>query len=696
MTEGNGRTQRLSTSTRRAHRPASLARRLGLALAVMLLPVLAVAGTGVVTFRSSVGALEQIGNESLDEAKPIETLRDLLEEVDNVGEDWVEGKDPALGERFVALSRRIDQSFVDLSSLSTEREREVASGARLLWEVAFDDAKKAASGQVGLFVDELDRYHDNIDEAASLLADVYSLNVQQAAGEISTLRDGEQVQLLAALLTLIVSSIAAFVIARRLRRSITTPLLLLEEAATEFGSDNLSHRITVKSNDELGRVSDAFNAMAGKLDRNIGELREAREKVERLNAELEGRVLARTRDLEEANRDLLEAKEKAEEASRAKSEFFSRTSHELRTPLNAILGFGQLLETSTLSPDDRQSVHQILKGGRHLLNLINEVLDISQFDTQGASMSIESVSVDEIVNESMDLIRPLAETRKIEIEIDPLDLSWFVRADRQRLRQVLLNVLSNAVKFNRDGGTVWVSGVEMSTGTLAIRVGDSGPGIAAEQLERLFSPFDRLGAERTDTEGTGLGLALSKALVEAMGGQITVQSDEGNGSTFSVELERAEDPGRSFDMDDGAGSIASRNVVGTLLCVEDNASNLALIQRVFSHRPGVTVLTAREGLMGVELARQHQPSLVLMDLHLPDISGEEVLRILREDEGTKDIPVVVTSADATPARITRLQAAGAYDYLTKPLKVKELLELVDDMLAHPGHVNSGPRRPGKP
>lgn len=438
--------------------------------------------------------------------------------------------------------------------------------------------------------------------------------------------------------------------------------------------------------------SDVHDALSREQkSRRVAE--EAEKKIERLNAELEQRIVARTSDLEEANRRLVEAKDSAEEANRAKSEFLSRTSHELRTPLNAILGFGQLLETSTLSTDDRQSVHQILKGGRHLLDLINEVLDISQFDTPGASLSIEPVLVDEIVSESVDLIRPLAHARKIELKIDPFDPSWFVLADRQRLRQVLHNLMSNAAKFNREGGTVWASGVATSTKTLAIRVSDTGPGIAAEQLGRLFSPFDRLGAERTDADGTGLGLALSKALVEAMGGRITVDSQEGHGSTFSVELDRTDDPGHSVE-DDAEGTISPRSVAGTILCVEDNASNLALIQRVFSHRPGVTVLTASEGLLGVELARQHLPSLVLMDLHLPDISGEEALRILRQDDRTRDIPILVTSADATPARIARLQEAGADEYLTKPLKAKELLDLIDEMLAKPRHTSPGARRHG--
>lgn len=427
------------------------------------------------------------------------------------------------------------------------------------------------------------------------------------------------------------------------------------------------------------RVSD----LMAKVVRTHNLLVESRQSVERLNTHLEERVTERTAELAAANRNLEQAKMTAEQANAAKSEFFSRTSHELRTPLNAILGFGQLLESSDLSADDRKSVEQIIRGGHNLLRLVNEVLDISQFDAHGASLSIQPVSVDAIVSEAVDLIRPSARARGVEVEVDEMDSSWFVLADRKRLRQVLHNLLSNAVRFNRESGSVRVSGVATSATTLAIGIRDTGPGIPAAKLSRLFSPFDRLGAEHTGTEGTGLGLAVCKALVEAMGGRITVESEEGLGSTFSVELDRAEGPARSDEEDHIVEATAPENPVGTILCVEDNAANRALIHRVLAHRPGVTVLEAREGKPGVELAREHHPNLVLMDLHLPDISGEEALRMLRQDERTRDTRIVVTSADATPARIARLLDAGADAYLTKPLKVKELLDMVDDTLAQP-------------
>jgi signal transduction histidine kinase/CheY-like chemotaxis protein len=573
--------------------------------------------------------------------------------------------------------------------LDRANERKIAESARLLWEDAFEAASIAVSGTPEVLERELDRFHDSVDEAASATADLYSANVEEVAAKISSLRSREQMQLYAGLAILALSSIAAFVIASRLRRSITKPLLLLEGAARELGSDNLSHRIPVRGEDELAHVSKAFNTMAQRLEHGREEQVRSANKIERLNADLERRVVARTRALEEAMRDLEQAKQIAEEANRVKSEFLSRTSHELRTPLNAILGFGQLLELSTLSDKDLESVDHILKGGRHLLGLINDVLDISKFDEGKTSFSLESVSLPEIVAESVDLIRPEVNAQDIRLEVEAIDPSWFVHADRQRLRQVLTNLLSNAVKFNRTGGTVWVSALQSDASeAYVVRVADTGPGIQTDQLDRLFLPFDRLGAERTDVEGTGLGLALSKALVEAMGGSIRVESAEGGGAAFLVELRKGAHPGSATEEHVDPGASTEEGVVGTVLCVEDNPSNLALIERSLSLRPGVVVLTAKEGGLGVELARERQPSLVLLDLHLPDISGEEVLRLIRQDPRTGDIPVVVTSADATPGTISRLRASGVNDYLTKPLKVAELLAVVDHYVSGPADAAS--------
>ncbi len=418
--------------------------------------------------------------------------------------------------------------------------------------------------------------------------------------------------------------------------------------------------------------------------------KEAEGITERLNAALEHRVAERTAELQAANRDLQEAKEAAELANRAKSEFLSRMSHELRTPLNAILGFGQLLETSTLQPDDVEGVQQILKGGRHLLGLINEVLDISRIESRTLSLSIEPVSVDEVIREASDLVLPLAAERGVELQTSAVDPNRFVRADRQRLKQVMLNLLANAVKYNREGGWVRVIQELRPEGTVTIKVMDSGPGIQAKQLERLFFPFERLGAEGTGVEGTGLGLALTKALVEAMGGSIGVESKVGRGSAFSVALPLAEAPDAAegphpLGEDVSGASSAERKV----LYIEDNPSNLHLIERIVADRPGLNLLTAIQGRMGLELARQHRPDLIVVDVHLPDISGEEVVRALRRDPVTRSTPVIVTSADGTLRQRRRLIAAGANDYLTKPLDLKRFLAALDGALgAEPREIQA--------
>ncbi|MGH2554925.1 MAG: ATP-binding protein [Actinomycetota bacterium] len=690
------RTTREPTRGRRGHAlkrawPRSISGRLVLALGVMLLPVVAVAVIDIVTFRTSLDALREFTSEGVEEARAIGKMREILVGVDDVGESYVETGDPASGKRFAATSERIEQEFDSFSRLvDTATERKLVSSARALWEDASEAVANAASAPPDVLERELDRFHDSLDEAISVTADLYAANVDQVAGKISSLRSRELAQLVTGLVVLSLSSIAAFVIARRLRRSINTPLLLLEEAATRLGSDNLSHRIPVRGEDELAHVGQAFNTMAERLQHSREEQSRIAERIEGLNADLERRVAARTRDLEEAMRELERAKQTAEEANRVKSEFLSRTSHELRTPLNAILGFGQLLQPSALSSEDRQSVDHILKGGRHLLSLINDVLDISRFDEGKTSFSLESVPLHDIVSESVGLIRPQVNARDLRLEVEEIDPAWFVHGDVQRLRQVLGNLLSNAVKFNRPGGAIRVSAFH-SDGTYVVRVADTGPGIPPEQVDRLFLPFDRLGAERTDIEGTGLGLALSKALVEGMGGHIRVESEEGGGAAFLVELRESGDPAASSKEHVDPGTSTEEDVLGTVLCVEDNPSNLDLIEKLFRLRPRVVLLTAREGTRGLDLARERQPSLVLLDLHLPDLPGEEILHLLREDARTRDIPVVVTSADATPGSISRLRAQGANDYLTKPLKVAEVLAVVDEYLGGPNAGSSRER-----
>ncbi len=382
-----------------------------------------------------------------------------------------------------------------------------------------------------------------------------------------------------------------------------------------------------------------------------------------------------------ADAQIRESKELAERANRAKDEFLSRMSHELRTPLNAVLGFAQILEIEDPTPDQRDSIRQILGAGRHLLGLIDEVLDVSRIATGRLSLSSEAVSVTDALTEAVDLIRPLAVERGIRLRIDDAN-GLHVLADRQRLKQVLLNLLSNGVKYNREGGDIIVTWTHVTPDRLAIRVADTGVGIASEAMARLFDPFDRLGAEMSDVQGTGLGLALSKGLIEAMGGTVKAESEAGAGSVFTIELSLAEPPVDRFEREwDGhdappSGVTPSR----TILYIEDNVSNLRLIERIISDRPQVRLLSAMQGSLGLELARDHLPDLILLDLHLPDIGGDEALRRLRQDPATRTIPVVMISADATQAQIDRLLAAGANEYLTKPLDVKRFLQVVEAML----------------
>jgi hypothetical protein len=407
-------------------------------------------------------------------------------------------------------------------------------------------------------------------------------------------------------------------------------------------------------------------------------------------------------------------------------------SHELRTPLNAILGFAQLLEMDELPEEQSSSVDQIQVAGRHLLSLINEVLDISRIEAGRVSLSTEPVEVSEVLDEVTTLLSPVAEAAGVELSVD-VDGSRVlrVRADRQRLLQVLLNLGSNAVKYNTRGGSVAFLTVAGASGRVRFEVRDTGPGIPHEKQNQLFVPFSRLGAERSAVEGTGVGLALSKQLVEVMGGVIGVDSFPGHGSTFWVELLAADSSADAAGADvasgDAAGAdaaptdVARADVAGAgvarshgqlrptgtaaplrsslrqsadvqpngttppvvggagvvVLQIEDNPSNSALVEQVLAKRPDVRLISAGEGRAGLELARQHRPDLVLLDLHLPDLPGDELLHRLKAVPELADTKVVVVSADATPSRIREMLDLGVEGYLTKPVDVEALLRLVD-------------------
>lgn len=384
-----------------------------------------------------------------------------------------------------------------------------------------------------------------------------------------------------------------------------------------------------------------------------------------------------------AELEMRRAQAEADRANQAKSVFLSRMSHELRTPLNSIIGFGQLLEMSDppLGARAEESVTHILRAGRHLLNLIDEVLDIARVEAGRLNISLEPIDVDETLTESIDLIRPIASARNVEIEVPDEGCHAYVLADRQRLKQVFLNLLSNAIKYNRVGGTVRITCVADGPG-LAVAFADTGQGITPAHLERLFTPFDRLDAEDSDEQGTGLGLVLSQHLLEAMASTLTVESEPGQGSTFTVTVPRTEE----FEMDDTAhpthGFGTERTQRGwKVIYIEDHLANLRLIERILDLRSDVDLEAAMQGRLGIELVRQHVPDLVLLDLNLPDMEGRDVLVEIRSDPATEHIPVLVISADASPGQVQRLLDAGANGYLTKPVNVVELLNLVDGLLS---------------
>ena len=396
-------------------------------------------------------------------------------------------------------------------------------------------------------------------------------------------------------------------------------------------------------------------------------------------------MLIRTKEEAEA------AREEAENANRAKSDFLSRMSHELRTPLNAILGFGQLLEMEEQTPENAESTEQILKAGRHLLELINEVLDISRIESGRMAMSLEPVSVAEVARETLDLVRSMATQYGVTLhDKEILSSPLAMLGDRRRVKQILLNLLSNAIKYNREGGQVKLSlervmgeDYDRDSGNLRFCISDDGAGIAPEKSERLWVPFDRLDAEHSGIEGTGIGLALSRRLAGAMQGELDFRSGE-TGSTFWLELPLiaplalADGGAMEGIMPATAPPVSTRWVA---LYIEDNLPNVQLVQGILARRPEVRLLTAMQGSLGVELAGQHCPDIILLDLHLPDINGDEVLRRLRENPDTRHIPVVMISADATPGQIERLMAAGADDYLSKPFDIGHFLGVLDGCIA---------------
>jgi len=403
---------------------------------------------------------------------------------------------------------------------------------------------------------------------------------------------------------------------------------------------------------------------------------EAQRALESMNAELEQRVKERTQEL-------VTALDAAERASRAKSEFLSRMSHELRTPLNAILGFAQILQlkADALPAPARDQLRQIETAGWHLLELINEVLDLSRIESGTVTVSREPVAVAPLVTECVRMAEPLARRHDVQLASRADDAAGLhAIGDRTRLRQVVTNLLSNAIKYNRPGGTATVAVTHAAEGRIEIAVADTGRGFTQQQLEQLFQPFNRLGAERGPVEGTGIGLVITKRLVELMGGTLDVATTAGAGSVFTIRLPAAQGGAAAVPAPASVQPAPATDGARTVLYIEDNPSNVELLASVLALRPGLQLVTAADGTNGLALARSRRPDLIVVDVALPDIDGFEVCRRLRADAAFARAPIVALSANAMPADIAKGRGAGFDAYLTKPLDVPAFLAELDRWL----------------
>jgi PAS domain S-box-containing protein len=394
--------------------------------------------------------------------------------------------------------------------------------------------------------------------------------------------------------------------------------------------------------------------------------------------------------LQEKNVELESAKSAAEKANLAKSDFLSSMSHELRSPLNAILGFAQLINSDSPPPTPSQmaSIDQILRAGWYLLHLINEILDLAQIESGKLALSLEPTSLAEVMLECQAMIEPQRQKSGIRMTFPQFDIPYFVNADRTRLKQVLINLLSNAIKYNQANGTVVVDCARSTPERIRVSVKDTGAGLPPDMLVQLFQPFNRLGRERSTEEGTGIGLVMSKRVVELMGGEIGVESTAGVGSVFWFELNSAVAPQLAVDIAEPAAIAQAQVQHGapllTLLYVEDNPANLKLVEQLIARHPDMRLLSASDGNLGIQLARANQPDVILMDINLPGISGIEALKILREDPATAHIPVVALSANAMPRDIEKGLRAGFFRYLTKPIKVNEFMDTLNVALEFAG------------
>lgn len=505
-------------------------------------------------------------------------------------------------------------------------------------------------------------------------------------------------------IVIVASMLVAYLVSNWLQRIITRPVLAIAHTARDVVKQgDYTRRADKASDDEVGVLADAFNNMLAEIERRTHELevsnkekdkevqerRLAQLEVMQLNSVLEQRVHERTMQLETSNGQLALAKQAAESANQAKSEFLSNMSHELRTPLNAILGFGQLLASENLPYSARQQhefTQHILKAGHHLLDLINEILNLAQIESGRLSLSLETVDLDEVLSDCRNMVQPQCEQRGIRL-LFPDAHGLCVEADRMRLRQVLLNLLSNAVKYNRDGGSVVLECSVADESRVRISVQDTGMGLSPEQMQSLFQPFNRLGQEAGPIEGTGIGLVVTRHLVEMMNGQIGVSSMVGMGTLFWVELRSAVPSSPALAavqptrIEQAMVVVKPDDARAMVLYIEDNPASLRLVEEILSYRNDLQLISATHAQQGIKLAQTYQPRVILMDNNLPGMDGLQALSMLQADARTSHIPVVALTASAMPQAIADGLEKGFFRYVTKPIRIEDLTRAIEQALA---------------
>jgi len=454
------------------------------------------------------------------------------------------------------------------------------------------------------------------------------------------------------------------------------PSAALEEHCKELAAQLKS------AHEELNTTNSELLHLTLDMEDRAAERAERTAELLAINETLEREIAKRI----EVEAELTHARSVAEKANLAKSDFLSSMSHELRSPLNAILGFAQLMESTCPESTEshKESIEQILQAGWHLLRLINEILDLAGIESGKVSLSRESVSLAEVMSECRAMMEQRAQQRGIRLTFPRFDTPLFVNADRTRLKQIFINLISNAIKYNRDRGTVIVDCTTNTPGRTRISVQDTGAGLPPEKLARLFEPFNRLGQEVSDVGGTGIGLVVTKRLTELMDGVLGVKSTVGVGSVFWCELTATEAPQIEVQSYEAEVFVSPPFPVGapqrTLLYVEDNPANMKLVEQIIERCPNLRLLTAVNGTLGIELARAALPEVILMDINLPGISGIEALKRLREDPATAHIPIVALSANAMARDIATGLSVGFFRYVTKPIKVKEFMNTLNEAL----------------